>query len=48
MASCSASTKLPTSENFGLVLNLRRSAIGIARSIEEGTGRDSYVEFGPN
>jgi hypothetical protein len=40
-----ASNDLPASENFGLVLNLRRSAATIARSIAEGTGRDSDVEF---
>lgn len=40
-----ASNQLPSSENFGLVLNLRRSAVVIARSIAEGAGRDSDVEF---
>jgi len=40
-----ASNDLPASENFGLVLNLRRSAVVIARSIAEGAGRDSDVEF---
>ncbi len=40
-----ASSDLPASENFGLILNLRRSAAAIARSIAEGTGRDSDVEF---
>jgi four helix bundle protein len=40
-----ASDDLPASENFGLVLNLRRSAAAIARSIAEGAGRDSDVEF---
>ena len=39
------SNELPPSENFGLVLNLRRSAVVIARSIAEGAGRDSDVEF---
>jgi four helix bundle protein len=39
------SNDLPASENFGLVLNLRRSAVVIARSIAEGAGRDSDVEF---
>ena len=39
------SNELPASENFGLVLNLRRSAVVIARSIAEGAGRDSDVEF---
>jgi four helix bundle protein len=40
-----ASNELPATENFGLVLNLRRSAVAIARSIAEGAGRDSDVEF---
>jgi four helix bundle protein len=40
-----ASNDLPPSENFGLVLNLRRSAVVIARSIAEGAGRDSDAEF---
>jgi four helix bundle protein len=40
-----ASNDLPASENFGLVLNLRRSAVVIARSIAEGAGRDSDAEF---
>jgi four helix bundle protein len=40
-----ASNELPSNENFGLVLNLRRSATSIARSIAEGAGRDSDVEF---
>lgn len=40
-----ASNELPASENFGLVLNLRRSAVVIARSIAEGAGRDSDAEF---
>jgi four helix bundle protein len=40
-----ASNDLPQSENFGLVLNLRRSAVVIARSIAEGAGRDSDAEF---
>ncbi len=39
------SNDLPASENFGLVLNLRRSAVVIARSIAEGAGRDSDAEF---
>src|ERR1700722_4618445 len=37
------SNELPASESFGLVLNLRRSAVVIARSIAEGAGRDSDV-----
>jgi four helix bundle protein len=40
-----ASNELPSNENFGLVLNLRRSATFIARSIAEGAGRDSDMEF---
>ena len=40
-----ASNDLPASENFGLVLNLRRSAVFIARSIAEGASRDSDMEF---
>ena len=40
-----ASNDLPASENFGLVLNLRRSAVVIARNIAEGAGRDSDAEF---
>ena len=39
------SNDLPPSENFGLILNLRRSSAMIARSIAEGAGRDSDVEF---
>jgi four helix bundle protein len=40
-----ASNDLPASENFGLVLNLRRSASTIARSIAEGASRDLDFEF---
>jgi four helix bundle protein len=40
-----ASADLPSSENFGLVSNLRRTAIQIARSIAEGAVRDSDAEF---
>jgi four helix bundle protein len=40
-----ASNDLPATENFGLVLNLRRSAAFIARTIAEGAGRDSDLEF---
>ena len=39
------SGELPASENFGLVLNLRRSAVTIARSIAEGCGRAADAEF---
>lgn len=40
-----ASKDLPASENFGLVLHLRRSAFAVARSIAEGAGRDADSEF---
>jgi four helix bundle protein len=40
-----ASNDLPASENFGLVLCLRRSASTIARSIAEGAARDLDFEF---
>lgn len=40
-----ASKDLPASENFGLVLNLRRSAVTIARYIAEGCGKPSDAEF---
>ena len=40
-----ASSSLPPSENFGLTLHMRRSAVMIARSIAEGAGRDSDAEF---
>ncbi len=36
---------MPSSENLGLVSNLRRTAIQIAKSIAEGAGRDSDAEF---
>lgn len=39
------SNDLPDNENFGLVLNLRRSATSVARSIAEGAGRDVNAEF---
>lgn len=39
------SGKLPPNENLGLVSNLRRTAIQIAKSIAEGAGRDSDAEF---
>ena len=39
------SKNLPSSENFGLILNLRRSAVAVARSIAEGAGRSSDMEF---
>ena len=40
------SQELPASENFGLALHLRRSAVNIARSIADGAGRSSDAEFG--
>ena len=39
------SANMPSSENLGLVSNLRRTAIQIAKSIAEGAGRDSDAEF---
>ena len=39
------SANLPSSESLGLVSNLRRTAIQIAKSIAEGAGRDSDAEF---
>ncbi len=39
------STKLPATETFGLILNLRRSATAIARGIAQGAGSDSDLEF---
>jgi four helix bundle protein len=39
------SKELPSSENFGLILHLRRAAVSIARGIAEGTGRDTNAEF---
>ena len=39
------SQELPASENFGLVLHLRRSAVNVARSIADGAGRSSDAEF---
>jgi four helix bundle protein len=40
-----AGEKLPASENFGLLLQLRRCAASIATRIAEGAGRDSSAEF---
>jgi len=37
---------LPPSENFGLTIQLRRSATGVAMRIAEGCGRGSDIEFG--
>ncbi len=39
------SSNMPSSESLGLVSNLRRTAIQIAKSIAEGAGRDSDAEF---
>ena len=39
------SKDLPSSENFGLVLNLRRAAVNVPRAIAEGAGRDNRAEF---
>ena len=36
---------LPKEETFGLVLNLRRSAISVATRIAEGCGRASNEEL---
>jgi four helix bundle protein len=40
-----ASESLPQSENFGLLLQLRRSATIIATRIAEGAGKDLPSEF---
>jgi len=45
LACYQASATLPSSESFGLQLNLRRSAVSVARSIAEGTGQGSDAEF---
>ncbi len=37
---------LPSSENFGLTANLRRTAISMASRIAEGAGKSSDFEFG--
>ena len=39
------SQSLPQSENFGLVLNLRRSAISMATRIAEGSGKGTAAEL---
>jgi four helix bundle protein len=36
---------MPQSENFGLTLNLRRSAVFVAARIAEGAGQSSNAEF---
>ena len=40
-----ASDDLPKSGNFGLVLNLRRTATSVARFVAEGSGRATDAEF---
>ena len=40
-----ATGELPSSENFGLTHQLRRSAANVATRIAEGCGRDSNAEF---
>ena len=37
---------LPASENFGLIANLRRTAISLASRIAEGAGKSTDFEFG--
>jgi four helix bundle protein len=39
------SKEMPQSENFGLILNLRRCAVGVATRIAEGAGRSAKAEF---
>ena len=39
------SKDLPQSENFGLILHLRRSAMNMATRIAEGAGRPTDAEF---
>ncbi len=36
---------MPRDEVFGVTIQLRRSALGIATRIAEGAGRDANVEF---
>ncbi len=40
-----ATRDLPKEETFGLVLNLRRSAVAVATRISEGCGKGSNDEF---
>jgi len=40
-----ASASLPSSENFGFQLNLRRSALNVAKTIAEGSAKASDGEF---
>jgi four helix bundle protein len=40
-----ASRDLPQSESFGLVMNLRRTVVGIATRIADGAGRTTSAEF---
>ena len=39
------SKELPQTENFGLILNLRRSAINMATRIAEGAGKPTDAEL---
>lgn len=39
------STNLPTDEKFGLVSQMKRSAVSIPSNIAEGSGRNSNREF---
>ena len=40
-----ASASLPANESFGLQLNLRRTALNVAKTIAEGSGKASDGEF---
>jgi four helix bundle protein len=40
-----ASKDLPQSESFGLMMNLRRTVVGIATRIADGAGRTTSAEF---
>ncbi|ADW69297.1 four helix bundle protein [Granulicella tundricola] len=40
-----ASEAMPEAERFGLLLNLRRTAISVASKIAEGSGRGSDAKF---
>ena len=39
------SKQLPQSESFGLVMNMRRSVVGIATRIADGAGRTTDADF---